>query len=154
MSVPELSGVPLSAAAVFLPDPLPRAGRIAFWSPDASDPPDPSDGQGRPGWSGGSGLPGADDELTVVRSHGSSVRSRKVPALVLPVLDALPLLLRARRTRGAHPAAAAWGAAAAHALHLVARGRLLPGLTASTGSHAPTSSRTRWPTPRCATGRA
>ncbi|MFJ9124440.1 DEAD/DEAH box helicase [Streptomyces sp. NPDC102340] len=128
MSVPELSGVPLSAAAVFLPDPLPRAGRIAFWSPDAPDTPN---GQGGSDWSGWSGLPGADGELTLVRSHGSTVRSHKVPALVLPVLDALPLLLRARRTRGAHPAAAAWGAAAAHALHLVARGRLLPGLTAS-----------------------
>ncbi|MCX4830250.1 DEAD/DEAH box helicase [Streptomyces sp. NBC_01016] len=128
MSVPELSGVPLSAAAVFLPDPLPRAGRIAFWSPDAPDTPN---GQGGSDWAGWSGLAGADGELTLVRSHGSTVRSHKVPALVLPVLDALPLLLRARRTRGAHPAAAAWGAAAAHALHLVARGRLLPGLTAS-----------------------
>ncbi|MCX5530428.1 DEAD/DEAH box helicase [Streptomyces sp. NBC_00006] len=128
MSVPELSGVPLSAAAVFLPDPLPRAGQIAFWSPDAPDTPN---GQGGSDWAGWSGLAGADGELTLVRSHGSTVRSHKVPALVLPVLDALPLLLRARRTRGAHPAAAAWGAAAAHALHLVARGRLLPGLTAS-----------------------
>ncbi|MHC5261204.1 DEAD/DEAH box helicase [Streptomyces sp. UC4497] len=127
----ELSGVPLSAAAVFLPDPLPRAGRIAFWSPDAQDTPEGQDGPGGQGWAGWSGLPGADGELTLVRSHGSTVRSHKVPALVLPVLDALPLLLRARRTRGAHPAAAAWGAAAAHALHLVARGRLLPGLTAS-----------------------
>ncbi|MFD7295393.1 DEAD/DEAH box helicase [Streptomyces sp. NPDC059897] len=117
--MPELSGVPLSAAAVFLPDPLPRAGRIAFWTPEGPDGPI------------GSGLPGADGELTLVRPHGSTVRSHKVPALVVPVLDALPLLLRARRTRGAHPAAAAWGAAAAHALHLVARGRLLPGLTAS-----------------------
>ncbi|MGD6755329.1 DEAD/DEAH box helicase [Streptomyces sp. BH105] len=120
--MPELPGVPLSAAAVFLPDPLPRAGRIAFWSPDAPE---------GPGGPDGPGLPGADGELTLVRPHGSGVRSHRVPALVLPVLDALPLLLRARRTRGAHPAAAAWGAAAAHALHLVARGRLLPGLTAS-----------------------
>ncbi|MFZ3567354.1 DEAD/DEAH box helicase [Streptomyces sp. BH097] len=120
--MPELSGVPLSAAAVFLPDPLPRAGRIAFWSPDAPE---------GPGGPDRSGLPGADGELTLVRPHGSGVRGQRVPALVLPVLDALPLLLRARRTRSAHPAAAAWGAAAAHALHLVARGRLLPGLTAS-----------------------
>ncbi|MGW2342225.1 DEAD/DEAH box helicase [Streptomyces sp. NPDC001661] len=117
--MPELSGVPLGAAAVFLPDPLPRAGRIAFWFPGVEE------GQEA------SGLPGAEDELTLVRPHGSAVRSRKVPALVVPVLDALPQLLRARRTRGAHPAAAAWGAAAAHALNLVARGRLLPGLTAS-----------------------
>ncbi|MFI6876497.1 DEAD/DEAH box helicase [Streptomyces sp. NPDC050400] len=111
--MPELPGVALGAAAVFLPAPLPREGRIAFWAPD------------------GAAFPGADDEITVVRPHGSGVRGRKVPALVLPVVAALPLLVRARRTRGAHPAAAAWGAAAAHALHLVARGRLLPGLTAS-----------------------
>ncbi|MEV3855627.1 DEAD/DEAH box helicase [Streptomyces sp. NPDC050095] len=106
-------GVALGAAALFLPAPLPREGKVAFFSPD------------------GAGFPGADEEITVVRPHGSGVRSRKVPALVLPVARALPLLVRARRTRGAHPAAAAWGAAAAHALHLVARGRLLPGLTAS-----------------------
>ncbi|RAJ72614.1 SNF2 family DNA or RNA helicase [Streptomyces sp. PsTaAH-137] len=112
--MPELPGVALRAAAVFLPAPLPREGRIAFWSPD-----DPA------------GPPGADTEIAVVRPHGAGVRSRQVPALVLPVVDALPLLVRARRTPGAHPAAAAWGAAAAHALHLVARGRLLPGLTAS-----------------------
>ncbi|MEU6846083.1 DEAD/DEAH box helicase [Streptomyces sp. NPDC046716] len=112
--MPELPGAVLRAAAVFLPAPLPREGRIAFWSPD-----DPA------------GLPGADAEIAVVRPHGAGVRSRQVPALVLPVVDALPLLVRARRTAGAHPAAAAWGAAAAHALHLVARGRLLPGLTAS-----------------------
>ncbi|WP_425828037.1 DEAD/DEAH box helicase [Streptomyces fractus] len=132
--MPDSQGVPLSAAAVFLPDPLPRAGRIAFWTPDAPDGPGGPGGSGVPGGPGrpgGSEIPGADGELTVVRSHGSGVRSHKVPALVLPVLDALPHLLRARRTRGAHPAAAAWGAAAAHALHLVARGRLLPGLTAS-----------------------
>ncbi|WP_353945567.1 DEAD/DEAH box helicase [Streptomyces sp. HUAS MG91] len=110
----ELPGAVLRAAAVFLPAPLPREGRIAFWSPD-----DPA------------GLPGADAEIAVVRPHGAGVRSRQVPALVLPVVDALPLLVRARRTAGAHPAAAAWGAAAAHALHLLARGRLLPGLTAS-----------------------
>ncbi|WP_420036434.1 SNF2-related protein [Streptomyces sp. cg28] len=114
VAVPELPGVALRAAAVFLPAPLPREGRIAFWSPD-----DPA------------GPPGADTEIAVVRPHGAGVRSRQVPALVLPVVDALPLLVRARRTPGAHPAAAAWGAAAAHALHLVARGRLLPGLTAS-----------------------
>ncbi|MFD8571867.1 DEAD/DEAH box helicase [Streptomyces sp. NPDC059639] len=113
-AVPELPGAVLRAAAVFLPAPLPREGRIAFWSPDDA-----------------AGPPGADAEIAVVRPHGSGVRSRQVPALVLPVVDALPLLVRARRTAGAHPAAAAWGAAAAHALHLVARGRLLPGLTTS-----------------------
>ncbi|MFD7132202.1 DEAD/DEAH box helicase [Streptomyces sp. NPDC059894] len=101
--------------AVFLPAPLPRDGRIAFW--------DPQDGP----------LPtaaGADaTELTVVRRHGSGVRRRPAPALSLPLDTALPLLVRARRDPAAHPATACWGAAALHALRLAARGRLLPGLT-------------------------
>nr|WP_234426965.1 DEAD/DEAH box helicase [Streptomyces niger] len=69
-------------------------------------------------------------ELKVVRRHGNSVRSRTVPALCLTIADALPLLVRARHDPSAHPAAACWGAAAWQALHLAARGRLLPGLTA------------------------
>ncbi len=52
-----------------------------------------------------------------------------MPALTLPLAEALPLLVRARRDPAAHPATACWGAAALHALRLVARGRLLPGLT-------------------------
>ncbi|MFJ2606943.1 SNF2-related protein [Streptomyces sp. NPDC087425] len=105
--------VPTRLAAVFLPAPLPRNGRIAFW--------DPEDGP----------LPAEDSELTVVRAHGAGVRRRTVPALTLPIEEALPLLARARRDPAAHPATACWGAAALHALHLTARGRLLPGLTAT-----------------------
>ncbi|MCH0543103.1 DEAD/DEAH box helicase [Streptomyces sp. MUM 203J] len=101
-------------AAVFLPDSLPRAGRVAFWAPDGRTLPET----------------GAAEQLTVVRRHGAGARTRTVPALVLSVDDALPLLAAARHAPGAHPAAACWGAAALHALHLVARGRLLPGLTA------------------------
>ncbi|MGW7359300.1 DEAD/DEAH box helicase [Streptomyces sp. NPDC054802] len=106
-----------AAAAVFLPAALPREGRIAFWSPD-----------GRP-------LPGAGDEITVVRPRREGdtflVRSVTVPAVVMSVTAAAPLLIEARRHPGAHPAAACWGAAVLHALRLVARGRLLPGLTPS-----------------------
>ncbi|MFJ9909488.1 DEAD/DEAH box helicase [Streptomyces sp. NPDC101152] len=107
------ASVPLRLAAVFLPAPLPRDGRIAFWDPD------------------GGPLPTEDTELTVVRRHGSGVRRRTTPAVTLPVGEALPLLVRARRDPAAHPATACWGAAALHALRLTARGRLLPGLTAS-----------------------
>jgi superfamily II DNA or RNA helicase len=112
-SVAGLAGetVPLRLAAVFLPAPLPRDGRVAFW--------DPEDGE----------LPAAHTEITVVRRHGSAVRRRTAPALSLPVGEALPLLVRARRDPAAHPATACWGAAALHALRLTARGRLLPGLT-------------------------
>ncbi|MEV0740727.1 DEAD/DEAH box helicase [Streptomyces sp. NPDC050549] len=107
-------------AAVFLPSPVvPREGRVAFWDPD-----------------GERALPEAGEgveqtELTVVRRHGAGVRRRPTPALTLPIEAALPLLVRARRNPAAHPATACWGAAALHALRLAARGRLLPGLTAT-----------------------
>ncbi|MGW1162656.1 DEAD/DEAH box helicase [Streptomyces sp. NPDC002513] len=104
--------VPVRLAAVFLPEPLPRRGRVAFWDPEDGQPPS-----------------GTTEELTVVRPHGSGMRTSTVPAVSLPVAEALPLLTRARRDPAAHPATACWGAAALHALRLVARGRLLPGLT-------------------------
>ncbi|MGW3989135.1 SNF2-related protein [Streptomyces sp. NPDC004830] len=107
--------VPVRLPAVFLPAPLPRDGRVAFWDPE---------GEPLPG-------PGPGTELTVVRRHGTGVRRRTVPALSLPVEAALPLLVRARHDPAAHPATACWGAAALHALRLTARGRLLPGLTAT-----------------------
>ncbi|GAP47230.1 DEAD/DEAH box helicase [Streptomyces azureus] len=109
--------VPVRLPAVFLPAPLPRDGRIAFWDPE------------------GEPLPAEttelteDTELTVVRRHGAAVRRRTTPALTLPLEEALPLLVRARHDPAAHPATACWGAAALHALRLTARGRLLPGLT-------------------------
>ncbi|UQA91675.1 DEAD/DEAH box helicase [Streptomyces halobius] len=52
-----------------------------------------------------------------------------VPAVILPVSDAVPVLTRARAARDADPAAAFWGAASVLALQLAARGRLLPGLS-------------------------
>ncbi|MDX3746562.1 DEAD/DEAH box helicase [Streptomyces sp. AK08-02] len=107
--------VSVRLAAVFLPAPLPRQGRVAFWDPEG-DTGLPDEGAGR-------------TELTVVRRHGAGVRRRTTPALTLPVDAALPLLVRARRDPAAHPATACWGAAALHALRLTARGRLLPGLT-------------------------
>ncbi|MEV5473930.1 DEAD/DEAH box helicase [Streptomyces sp. NPDC052207] len=105
-------GVPVRLAAVFVPAPVPRRGRVVFWDPEGDSPP-----------------AGATEELTVVRRHGSAVRRATVPAVSVPVAEALPLLTRARRDPTAHPATACWGAAALHALRLVARGRLLPGLS-------------------------
>ena len=105
--------IPVRLAAVFLPAPVPRDGRVAFWDPE------------------GGPLTAGDTELTVVRRHGAGVRRRTAPAVALPVGEALPLLVRARRDPAAHPATACWGAAALHALRLTARGRLLPGLTAT-----------------------
>ncbi|MFF4243297.1 DEAD/DEAH box helicase [Streptomyces sp. NPDC001822] len=98
-------------SAVFLPADPARAGLIAFWEPDGSAPP------------GDLGSPG---ELTVV---GSDIRPHVVPARLLPVKEALPVLTRARVGADASPSAAFWGAAGVLALQLVARGLLLPGLS-------------------------
>ncbi|WKV74605.1 DEAD/DEAH box helicase [Streptomyces sp. PCS3-D2] len=103
----------LRCAAVFLPAAVPRQGRVAFWSPEGGPLPEA----------------GTPDRLTVVRPHGSAVRSRTVPAVAFGVDAALPLLARAPRNPAAHPATRAWGTAATQALTLAARGRLLPGLT-------------------------
>ncbi|SCK23518.1 DEAD/DEAH box helicase [Streptomyces sp. WMMB 322] len=106
-------------AAVFLPGEPSRTGRVAFWRPDGGELPPPGECE----------VSGAElTELTVARRHGRGARARTVGALSVSVGDALPSLVNARRQQGAHPAAACWGAAALHALHLVARGRLLPGL--------------------------
>ncbi|MFJ9584213.1 DEAD/DEAH box helicase [Streptomyces acidicola] len=132
--------VSVRLAAVFLPAPLPRQGRVAFWDPEGgsgspfaghpeSGPGPDADTDAGGGRSSGPGQPAHDAELTVVRRHGAGVRRATVPAVSLPLGEALPLLARARRDPAAHPATACWGAAALHALRLVARGRLLPGLT-------------------------
>ncbi|MFH8369950.1 DEAD/DEAH box helicase [Streptomyces sp. NPDC018031] len=101
-------------SAVFLPADPARTGQVAFWHPDGP----PATAHGRA------------EDLTVVTPEGSGVTTRTVPALLLPVRTALPVLTRARATR-AHPAAAYWGSVAVLALQLAARGRLLPGLTAT-----------------------
>ncbi|MFC4190844.1 DEAD/DEAH box helicase [Streptomyces flavovirens] len=128
----------LRCAAVFLPAPLPRDGRIAFWDPEGgADFTGADKGAFADEPFGGGTSPDAPGEapsvteLTVAARHGADgARRRTVPALLMPVPDALPLLADARHRASAHPATRAWGAAALHALTLVARGRLLPGLTA------------------------
>ncbi|GHF60035.1 DEAD/DEAH box helicase [Streptomyces thermodiastaticus] len=121
--------VSVRLAAVFLPASLPRQGRIALWDPDTEV--WPEDGPPAPPGTGTADPDGAPrrTDLTVVRPHGRGVRRRTVPALTLPLDQALPHLVRARHDPAAHPATACWGAAALHALSLVARGKLLPGLT-------------------------
>ena len=94
----------------------PRTSRMGFWNPDGE--PLPSAPAG-----------GTLGELTVALPRGGSVVTRTVPTVLLPVTDALPLLVRARRDAQAHPAAAFWGAAALVALQLVARGRLVPAVS-------------------------
>ncbi|RAY10828.1 ATP-dependent helicase [Actinomadura craniellae] len=98
-------------AVVFEAGDPPRTGRLVLWRPDGTD---PDTAGGDPG------------ELTVVVE---GPRARTVPVRRLPVPAALPLLVRAHRSGEAHPAAAFWGAVAVEALHLVARGLLLPGVS-------------------------
>ncbi|MFD7662651.1 DEAD/DEAH box helicase [Streptomyces sp. NPDC059788] len=109
-------------APVFLPADPPRTGRIAFWRPDGTAG-DEADGAGWPTQPLAVAVPGDGD------SDGDGIVLVDVPAVVLPVADALPVLTRARTARTADPAAAFWGAAAVLALQLVARGRLLPGVS-------------------------
>lgn len=113
--IPDADGARLTRCAVVFEsaDP-PRAASMAFWSIDPESLPD---GVGRPG------------ELSVVLPAGTDVRRRSVPAIRLPIAEALPLLTRARNDPDAHPAAALWGAASLVALQLVARGRMVPGLS-------------------------
>lgn len=105
--------------AVFMPADPARTGTVAFWMPDGEDPP-----------AVGSG---AVEELTVALPGEDGVELVTVPAVVLPVRAALPVLTRARAVTHAHRATAFWGAAAVLALQLAARGLLLPGLSA--GDH-------------------
>ncbi|AVH60243.1 MULTISPECIES: DEAD/DEAH box helicase [Streptomyces] len=105
--------------AVFVPADPPRTGSVAFWHPEGHSPPVVASG--------------SVEDLTVVLPAGQGVELVTVPALVLPVRAALPVLTRARAGAQAHRATAFWGAAAVLALQFAARGLLLPGLTA--GDH-------------------
>ncbi|MDQ1040402.1 superfamily II DNA or RNA helicase [Streptomyces sp. V3I8] len=105
--------------AVFVPADPARTGRVAFWLPDGEEPPHVDSG--------------SVEELTVALPGEDGVELVRVPAVVLPVRAALPVLTRARTASQAHGASAFWGAAAVLALQLAARGLLLPGLSA--GDH-------------------
>ncbi|MER7107263.1 DEAD/DEAH box helicase [Streptomyces sp. NPDC000229] len=113
-ALPELA----RCSTVFLPADPPRTGRVAFWLPGEAGPPF-QDGRD-------DDSPGSVEELSVV---APDARPTAVPALVMPVGNALPLLTRAGRAVDASPATSFWGAAALLALQLAARGLLLPGLS-------------------------
>ncbi|MDX6293745.1 MAG: hypothetical protein QOH50_2820 [Kribbellaceae bacterium] len=108
------TGTLASCAVVFRPADPPRESRVAFWHPAGGELPV---GLGEPG------------ELELLVGDESGVSSREVPVVELPISEAVPVLGRARSDRQAHPAAAFWGAAALVGLQLVARGRLLPGVS-------------------------
>ncbi|WP_435800158.1 DEAD/DEAH box helicase [Streptomyces coeruleorubidus] len=103
----------------FLPGDPGRTGSVAFWRPDGETPPVTASA--------------SVSDLTVVVPGVDGVEPQSVPAVLVPVRAALPVLVRARTGAQGHRSTVFWGAAATHALHLVARGLLLPGL--SPGDH-------------------
>ncbi|GAB7102414.1 DEAD/DEAH box helicase [Streptomyces phaeofaciens JCM 4814] len=105
--------------AVFVPGDPARTGRVAFWRPDGDAPPVAPPRSG----------PASAEDLTVVLPDGAGVALARVPALLLPVKEALPVLSHARVAPDGHRAASFWGAASLLALRCVARGLLLPGLS-------------------------
>ncbi|MCX5401888.1 DEAD/DEAH box helicase [Streptomyces sp. NBC_00102] len=100
--------------AVFLPGDPARNGSVAFWDPEGGPLPATSSGVA----------------TTLTVALGAD-RTLAVRALCLPVREALPLLTRGRAAEGASESVAFWGAAGLLALQLVARGLLLPGLSAT-----------------------
>ncbi|MFD9881083.1 SNF2-related protein [Streptomyces alboflavus] len=102
---------------MFVPADPGRTGQVAFWHADGRTPPAPTAGEV--------------GELTVAVPGDDGIQLDVVPAALLPVDAALPVLTRARAASGTHPTAAFWGTAAVLALQLAARGLLLPGLTDS-----------------------
>ncbi|MEU1480023.1 DEAD/DEAH box helicase [Streptomyces sp. NPDC005760] len=92
-----------------------RTGNVAFWLPDGAPPP--------------AVAAGTVEDLTLVRPGEGGVESASLPAVMLPVRAALPVLTRARASTRGHRATAFWGAATVLALQCVARGLLLPGLS-------------------------
>lgn len=128
-------------AAVLLPADPPRSSQIAFWHPDGAPPVSATAEEnlhrmpGAPEEHPASGQPGRLRELTVVvPDDGGTPGIRTVPAVLLSVDEALPVLTRAHAAgpgdaSGTGSSAAFWGALALHALRLAALGRLLPGLS-------------------------
>ncbi|HEY8557408.1 MAG TPA: SNF2 helicase-associated domain-containing protein, partial [Actinomycetes bacterium] len=86
-----------------MPADPPRAGAFAVWGD----------------------LPGP-DEIGLVLPAAGGVRRRRVHGRLLPLADVLPALLAPAAAGGASASVAAWSAAAAAGVGLVARGRLLP----------------------------
>lgn len=104
-------------AVVFEAADPPRNGRFTFRRHDGAA---PAVREGEPG------------ELDVAELEGDRVVVRRVPVTRVPVADALPSLAKARYARGEgdpDPSASFWGAACLIALDLVARGRLIPGVS-------------------------
>ncbi|MGW2420926.1 hypothetical protein ACWC0C_17020 [Streptomyces sp. NPDC001709] len=103
---------------MFPPSVPARTGRLAFWRPEGEAPAVVADGSP------------AELDVVLPAAQGG-LEPVRTPALLLPVHRALPS--RARALREGHRSAGFWSAACQLALHFLARGLLLPGL--SPGDH-------------------
>ncbi|MFG3254998.1 DEAD/DEAH box helicase [Streptomyces sp. NPDC048172] len=121
VSSPDPTSQLTHCAAVLLTADPPRLSRLAFWRPDGSPPV-------APGPSGPPPTGTAEDLSVALPDEDGTVGMYTVPALLLTMDEALPVLTRARAARTG-TAAEFWGAAALLALRLTAQGKLLPGLT-------------------------
>jgi superfamily II DNA or RNA helicase len=97
--------------ACFVPGDPPRTGHLALWPP-------PEPGLAPPGMAG---------RLELILPAGTTVRRRRVEALLVPVGDALEWL--AASPQGRSPSLAMWTVAAQVGIQLIARGRILPAAT-------------------------
>ena len=92
---------------VFVPGLPARDGRLALWHPDRT----PSS---------------FTDTLELVLPAGSTIRQRQVPVTFVPIRAGLDDLVALAPGAASASSAHAWAAVARGALHLIARGRLLP----------------------------
>ena len=102
------------ADATFVPADLPRDGAFALWTPEGA-------------------IEGADAELEVVLPSPVRPLRRTVPARMVPLRDVLDDLVELPASQTVRPSVRAWSAVTRVAVELVARGRLLPGITPSGG---------------------
>ncbi|MCU1455665.1 MAG: SNF2-related protein [Acidimicrobiales bacterium] len=93
--------------AVFVPGHPARTGRLAMWQPGRTP-------------------ETFTETVELVLSEEGSVRRRVAPAIYLPVVDAIDALVELAPGTPAGPSVHGWAAVTRGALHLIARGRLLP----------------------------
>ncbi|MGN6695550.1 MAG: SNF2 helicase-associated domain-containing protein, partial [Aquihabitans sp.] len=93
--------------AIFVPGRPARTGRLALWHPDRN--PD-----------------AFTDTIDVVMPAGETVRQRSVPSTLVPLVDVFDDLVTLDPDAPSGASVHDWAAAARGALHLIARGRLLP----------------------------
>ena len=96
--------------ATFVPGAVAREGALALWGPGAD--------------------PGAGDFVELVVPDGGDVRRRRVAVRLVPIARCIDALASLPAAADVQPSVRAWSVATNLALDLVARGRLLPSVTA------------------------